>query len=162
MDPVVASFAQLLRVNDRLIGKALDGLTDEEAWRRPGPDSNPVLWLAGHIAVYRCRLAALLNVGVDLPWAAQFARQTRPNPDVHAPRLPEIREAIVRASEHLATRLEQLRDAELSTAAAGTFPIPDRTLRGAIAFLTYHEAYHVGQLGYLRTWLGYPGIVDGQ
>jgi hypothetical protein len=30
------------------------------------------------------------------------------------------------------------------------------------AFFAYHEAYHIGQMAYVRKWLGYPGLVDGQ
>ena len=35
------------------------------------------------------------------------------------------------------------------------FPIEDQTIRGGISFLSWHESYHVGQIGVLRTELGY-------
>jgi hypothetical protein len=35
----------------------------------------------------------------------------------------------------------------------------DKTQRGAIVFLNYHETYHVGQMAYLRKWLGYSQLV---
>jgi len=38
-------------------------------------------------------------------------------------------------------------------------PAADGTLRGFIAFLSFHETYHVGQAAYLRKWLGFPGMV---
>ena len=28
-------------------------------------------------------------------------------------------------------------------------------LSGTVAFYAFHDAYHVGQIGYLRKWLGY-------
>ena len=31
-----------------------------------------------------------------------------------------------------------------------------------IAFFAYHESYHLGQIAYVRKWIGGPGIVDGQ
>ena len=42
----------------------------------------------------------------------------------------------------------------MSAPAPRDFPVPDKTIRGAINFLAYHEAYHLGQMGYLRKWLG--------
>jgi hypothetical protein len=71
-----------------------------------------------------------------------------------APRLADIRTVLAAASE----RLENLTDADLSAPAARRPPTPDQTVRGDMAFLTYH----VGQVGCVRKRLGYPGIVDGQ
>jgi hypothetical protein len=35
----------------------------------------------------------------------------------------------------------------------------DGKIGGLIAFLAFHETYHVGQLSYLRKWLGYGQLV---
>ena len=162
MDPIVSAFAQFIGLNDHLIGKALDGLTEEEAWRLPGADSNPVIWIAGHVAASRSALVGALGGGVDLPWAARFGQKTQPDQAAGGPSLGEIRAAIATLTERLMERLAALTDADLARAAPRSFPIPDRTVRGMIVFLVYHESYHVGQLAYLRKWLGYPGVVDGQ
>ena len=37
----------------------------------------------------------------------------------------------------------------------------DGTLLGGLAFAAMHEAYHVGQMGFLRKWLGLDPIFDG-
>jgi uncharacterized damage-inducible protein DinB len=34
-------------------------------------------------------------------------------------------------------------------------PSFDGKLSGLVAFLAFHETYHVGQVSYLRKWLGY-------
>jgi hypothetical protein len=39
-------------------------------------------------------------------------------------------------------------------------PSTDATLRGAIGYFSLHEAYHVGQMGYVRKWLGLSPIID--
>jgi uncharacterized damage-inducible protein DinB len=161
MDPVVGALAQLIAINDRLLGKALDGLTEEEGWRHPG-DANPICWIVGHLTVYRNGLAKALGTGEDLPWARFFEMKSQPDQSAGGPSLAEIRAALQGVSERLAARFEQLTDAELSAVAPRRVPIADRTVRGLIAFLAYHESYHVGQVAYLRKWLGYPGIVDGQ
>jgi len=38
-------------------------------------------------------------------------------------------------------------------------PQGDETLRGMVAFLVFHEAYHVGQIGYLKKQLGYAPLI---
>jgi hypothetical protein len=37
---------------------------------------------------------------------------------------------------------------------------PDGTLRGALALLAFHDGYHVGQLGFVRKWLGFSALLD--
>ena len=38
-------------------------------------------------------------------------------------------------------------------------PTFDGNTAGFVAFLAYHEAYHVGQVAYLRKWLGHGQLV---
>jgi len=35
----------------------------------------------------------------------------------------------------------------------------DGKLSGSVAFLAFHDAYHAGQVSYLRKWLGYGQTV---
>jgi hypothetical protein len=47
----------------------------------------------------------------------------------------------------------------LSTPATRAFTPAIKTVRDQIAFMTMHDTYHVGQLGYVRKTLGLPGVV---
>jgi hypothetical protein len=38
-------------------------------------------------------------------------------------------------------------------------PNGDKTVRGAILFYTYHEAWHLGQIAYARKGMGMDGLV---
>jgi uncharacterized damage-inducible protein DinB len=161
MDPVMAACVNMYRTNDHLLNKALDGLSDEDAWKHPG-DGNPIYWIAGHMAVYRHSLAATLGVGSPLPWADVFKRTSQPDPSAKGPALSEIREALAAAAGPLTKRFAELTDADLSPAAPMKLPTQDPSVRGMISFFAYHESYHVGQIAYIKKWLGSPGIVDGQ
>ena len=161
MDPVMAACVNMFGTNDHLLNKALDGLSAEEAWKHPG-DANPIYWIAGHLAVYRHSLAKVLGVGAELSWAALFKRTSQPDPAAQGPALAEIRSAIAAASGPLTDRFAELSDADLSAAAPMKLPTQDPSVRGMIAFFAYHEAYHAGQIAYVKKWLGYPGLVDGQ
>jgi uncharacterized damage-inducible protein DinB len=75
------------------------------------------------------------------------------------PELDDILRVWKEATAQLEQRFEELSDAQLSAEAPRNFPVPDKTIRGAINFLAYHEAYHVGQLAYIRKWLGKQSLV---
>ena len=55
----------------------------------------------------------------------------------------------------LIARFEALSDQELSAESPRSFPVPDKTIRGAIGFM----AYHVGQMACLHKWLGKASLV---
>jgi hypothetical protein len=57
-------------------------------------------------------------------------------------------------------RLDDLGEDGLVAPSPRSLPIPDKTIRGAINFAAFHESYHVGQMAYIRKWLGFPGLVD--
>jgi uncharacterized damage-inducible protein DinB len=161
MDPVVSAFASVMAINDRLVACSLDGLTDEEAWKHPG-EANPIHWLVGHITRYRNAIASTCGVGLDLPWASAFEMKTQPDPTHPAVSLADMRAAFTALSERLSKRFRELTAVDLSAAAPFKLRVPDQTMRGFITFMTFHEVYHVGQIAYVKKWLGYPGVVDGQ
>ena len=38
-------------------------------------------------------------------------------------------------------------------------PSADGKISGVINFLAIHETYHVGQVSYLRSWMGHKGVM---
>ncbi len=159
MDPVIATVLQHLEVSHSLYRKALSELSLEELHRRPGPDSSPLIWIAGHLASGRCGMLHLAGGTLEFPWPDLFSRGSR----IVAPQLYPALEQVVavwdEAGSGLRERLPRLTAEELAAPAPRKFPVADPSLRAALAFLTYHEAYHVGQLGYLRKILGREGLV---
>jgi uncharacterized damage-inducible protein DinB len=48
------------------------------------------------------------------------------------------------------TTSETLTDEELAETSKPSVPGDDRTILGAMAFLIQHEAYHIGQMAFIR------------
>jgi uncharacterized damage-inducible protein DinB len=160
MDARIALHAQLLDANVHLARKAVAGLSDEELWRRPGERSNSVGWLLGHIVATRYGMVALLGGNMEKPsWTAAFQRGQTYDRPTDGPGIDELVEALGRTGAAIRDTLEKASDEQLSAVSPFKFPIPDDTVRGAVAFFGFHETYHVGQLAYLRKWLGYEGLV---
>jgi hypothetical protein len=160
VDPVIAPSVTLFGINNRLFDKALDGLSGEQLVRSVSDASNPILWIAGHLANTRFGMSAMLGRKLHRPWGDMFNRSaSRPAAEAY-PELSVIRGAWAEVGAVLMTRFEDLTDAELRAPAPLSLPTPDRSIRGAIAFFAHHEGYHLGQIAYIRKWLGFPGLVD--
>ena len=144
MLPSIAPTAQLYGVTGFLYEKALDGLDQTALLARPAEFTNPIVWIAGHLSYSRTSLARMVGVQRELPW----------------PDIAEIRAVWSEATASLMKRLEELTEEELAQPAPRSLPIPDKTVRGALSFGAFHESYHVGQMAYIRKWLGFPGLVD--
>lgn len=159
MDPVVSSAAQSLALGDHLLNRALEGLGDEDLHRRPSKMANSLIWVAAHMVFGRISLAGMLGAQVAVPWGNLFKRgASAPDPESF-PKVPELKESLARVNEALAERFEALTETELSRKAPVEFPVSDKTLRGAISFMAYHDGYHAGQLSYVLKLLGRDGLV---
>lgn len=160
MDAIVQSHAQLLSVHASLVARAVDGLTPEELLRRPGEHGNPMLWIAAHLVATRGGLIKMLGGAWAEPvWAADFVRgQARPDGTGYPP-AAEVLATLTASTGALNAALEVMTEAQWAAPSPRSWPVADKSMRGAIAFFVFHEGYHVGQLAYLRRWLGHPGLV---
>lgn len=160
MHASIGPVAEQVRITTNLFLRAMNGVPPEMAMRRPGPQSNPLLWLAGHLTHFRSRLLTLLGVPRDFPWGRMFDTGAQVGPAEQYPKPEELVAMWEELSTLLMERLGTLTDADLSMPPAARVPSTDATVRGAIGFFALHEAYHVGQMGYVRKWLGMSAIID--
>jgi DinB superfamily len=160
MDQAIAHVLGLMEIVDNLYAKALHGLDPAELTRAPSENSNPMLWMAGHLAQSRVRLARLLGVEREVPWPSLFVRGSSPPGSTGYPALDEIRREWEAAGAALRSRLRSMTDNELYGDLQVKIPSTDGTLEGAIVFALFHEGYHVGQMGYVRRALGKDRIAQ--
>jgi uncharacterized damage-inducible protein DinB len=157
MHQSIATVAQLYGVSGALYERALEGVSPEDLRRRPGEGTNPLLWIAGHLASVRISVCGMLGAPREVPWGKTFFRGSVVDPDA-LPGIDGIRQEWRAVTEVLTRRLDEVTADVLEAASPKKFPIPDPTVRGAVAFLAWHEAYHVGQMSLLRRWLGLSGL----
>lgn len=160
MHASIGPVAEQFRITTNLYIRAMVGVSREDAMRRPAAWSNPLLWMAGHLAQFRCRLLTLAGVPTDFPWGEGFDTGSRVGSAESYPSPGEVVAVWEELSARLLERLDQLSEPELAAAPAARVPTTDGTLRGAIGYFSLHEAYHVGQMGYVRKWLGLSPVID--
>lgn len=159
MDAAISTLVPLFRATDQLFHQALDGITREDLLRRPHADSNPLIWVAGHALTSRSGLTRIIGGEAENPWTQLFARGAKIDDKVEYPEVSEILSRWDQVSQNLMSRLNLVDDEELSKPSPFPVPTGDKTKRGAVIFLNYHETYHIGQMAYLRKWLGYSQLV---
>jgi uncharacterized damage-inducible protein DinB len=128
-------------------------------WQRPTDNSNPMLWIAGHVVQTRAALLKLLGEPFDTGWGDLFARGAALQDRARYPSRGDIDPVMRDVTARLHTKLAALDDDQLAGPATGPAFPNAQTVADQIAFLALHESYHVGQLAYLRKALGYPPLV---
>ena len=107
----------------------------------------------------RVSLTKMIGVELENPWGKLFARGATIDENISYPGITEITSLWKEATGKLLTRLEELTEDELNSESRFPLPTTDKTQRGAIFFLNLHETYHIGQLAYLRKWLGHSQLI---
>ncbi len=151
---------QLLHVNHNLFLKAASDLTPEQ-WFEAPEGTNPLIWLAGHLVHARHGLVQTAGASTDRPWQEIFGRYSKILPPESYPPPAEILESWNRATDLLKSRLKQLTEEELQLEVPTHVPLKVKTRLAVITFLAWHESYHIGQMAYVRKYLGLGGLIDG-
>lgn len=149
MHPKMIHIAGLYQVTERLFDKALKSVKPDDLHTRPQDRANSFLFIAGHITASRYSVAALLGVKEVWPPMNKFEMGAQvKDPSVYPP-LAEIKAAFDSITEKITARLEVVTEEELSKPAPFKIPGMEETAGGIVAFLSMHEAYHIGQLAYI-------------
>jgi len=153
----IAHAAVQFKMNAGMLAKALDGLTDEEWLRRPCETSNSVMWIVGHLVWARSRGARMLGSQWECEWVDCFERGSKAGETTNYPSVEAMKTAWQDVTAELTVGLERADEAVLEREAHR--PSLNGKVSGMVDFLATHESYHVGQVGYLRCWLGKSGAL---
>jgi uncharacterized damage-inducible protein DinB len=151
--------ALTLQVNmcNRALQVNLAGFTEEEALQQPVGGGNCVNWVVGHILASREPILKLVKQQrvVTEEFENRYKRGSQP---------------VTGAAEDTASLASMKKDLKLSeqriqeglaalTAHDLNEQMGEKTRAEELAFLQFHEAYHVGQVGMLRRMVGKEGAI---
>jgi hypothetical protein len=148
-----------LALTGKLVDRVIEQIPPSQWLQRPAPHSTHVLWIVGHVATTRGLLVRLLGSGLE----------TKPNP-LFAGGSPLQANGVYPSSSAVADLWREMGDRfdeTLKTVSLGDLqrPSPEGVptfngrVSGVLAASVFHEAYHVGQLGYLMRWLGHSPLL---
>jgi uncharacterized damage-inducible protein DinB len=143
---------------DYLIPLVLDDLTDEEARTRSRGEEGPsIAWSIGHLLHHRHVMMRMLGTERDNPYAAAFADADATD-GAEYPTNEELMRAWTSVAEDFRLVWSQASEDGLDAAVEGAHD--ERSLRDKLAFLAFHEGYHLGAIGALRKAMGRPGPAE--
>lgn len=155
METSFSNIKGMFKTNTDIINMAIADVKDEDWTRQPGNDSNHLLWLLGHVVVHRALVLKQVGANWDASWAKLFSRGSERVDAAQYPSIEELREAWNQVSEQLKATLNESPAEVLTKPSAEGVPSFDKQVSGTVAFLAFHDAYHTGQISFLRKWLGY-------
>lgn len=159
METSFSNVSGMFRVNTDIISRAIADVRPEDWFRQPGDDSNHLMWLLGHVVVHRGHVLKTIGHDWNNSWAPLFARGAQRVDDAEYPSIDDMRSAWTDVSDRLRAALREP-SADVLARPAPEGPLSfDKKVSGTVAFFAFHDAYHAGQVSYLRKWLGYGQIV---
>jgi uncharacterized damage-inducible protein DinB len=134
-----------------VIHRQLNGLTHADSLLQPPFRGNCLNWVLGHIVFSRGSVLTLL--GEDAPWTTEesdrYIRNSEPvTNEKDALPLERLLNALEESQARILSGLREVSAEKLATVN------DDETVAERIAFLQWHETYHVGQLEPLRQLAG--------
>ena len=146
------------RFSQYVLQRNTAGISHGESMIAPHEGGNCVNWILGHVVASRSSLLRLLGEEPVLGEAGEkrYARGSTPLADAaDALPLSELLAAFESSQERLVSGLKRLDPAMLSDAPPPGAAVPGiETLGQSLAIHSFHESYHIGQLGALRRILG--------
>jgi len=151
----------LFDLNRVLLHTNTVGLTHDESVKAPEPAGNCLNWVLGHIVATRHAILKLVHR--DGWWPAEtidlYKRGSEPlKASASVRRWETLLEDFDRSQQLLNEALDRITPEEL-TAPGGKSPTGEVDVAGRLAFLQFHEAYHIGQIGILRRLAGREGAI---
>lgn len=150
----IQPLVSLFNLQSRLFNNTLEGIPGDKESRRPGDANNHAQWLAGHLVSTRYFIGSLIGLREEEPHPEFFAQGKGIDDTLTYPTLEQSKKDWKVITEKIGKRLSEVSDEDLSKEAPFPNPTGDNSVGGMLDFLTHHEAYHIGQLGYLRKYLG--------
>jgi hypothetical protein len=155
---IIAAAAGEFHGNTGFLEKAVAGIQPEQWLSRPNDHANHITWIVGHAIWARQALIRRLGKEWSHPGLQVFARSAKVDPTAVYPSPDALLTAWRECSGVLGSTLENVTVEALAAPSPGGPPSPDGKLSGLVGVLAWHDTYHLGQLAYLRGWLGYPGV----
>lgn len=159
MSHLLRPITDLFRFNSEMVSLALADLApDDVTHRLKGGEGSSVAYLVGHLCSSRYGLLQTLGAADSNPYKDLFGEGAGSRDGDDYPPLAELAAGWRDTAERLHQALDELTDEDAMRDDTAGYPTPEKSLRGRLAFVLWHETYHLGQMGILRTERGHLSL----
>tara|TARA_R100001143_G_scaffold63594_1_gene73160 strand:+ start:15437 stop:15922 length:486 start_codon:yes stop_codon:yes gene_type:complete len=154
MNPLITQY----NLHHRLYNNVLDGFTEDECNQRLDhyPEINHVKYLAGHLLNSQYGIVMIAGLKPETKWNELFAvmGQSEAKDDIPYPHIDEIKAEWNKFYEPTLSGLKKLTTNDLNQKPPAPFDQVSESVGQLWAFISHHQAYHIGQIGILRRAFG--------
>jgi uncharacterized damage-inducible protein DinB len=158
MNSPVELIRDLYGVNTSLFMSTLEDVKETDIFIRPQDKANSLHWVAGHMTTSRYIAANILGIDDGPPWGKMFDRGAEVKDKSVYPSIAEIKTAWQDISGKIMERFDVVTDEDLAGDPPFEVPGMECTKAATLAFLHFHESYHLGQLNYTRRLCDYDRL----
>lgn len=156
----IAPAAENYRFNSKSLKEMVSDLSPEEWLRRPAGNLNHIAWIVGHVTWCRGRVLHFIGTQWNPPALGDlFKRGASLQPDAAYPAPDALLNAWTESGHAMAAAVESVSPETVAQPLTQGPPSLDGKLSGMLHFMAIHETYHLGQISYLRSWLGHKGLM---
>ena len=156
---LISTLASTYHRCTRLVDRALADLSDAQAGHRSRDgEGSSITFIAGHLLACRASLLSWFGSRDSNPWRETFGAGATPRSAAEYPPIAELRAQWSEVGREFHNMLEGLEAATILATSPHKVPGDDQSNRGLLQDLGFHECYHLGQIGMLRTDQRLPSL----
>lgn len=157
MNNSVKPLAAIFKVNSTLLINTFNDVTEEFSLRRPNNKTNSMLFVLLH--TMDARYFLLRNIGLEIknPFGKYVDWANTIDDIKKYPKLKSVLAEWKKLDKILDEKLNRISSKKLDAKSDMDFAGGKKVLN-MIAFLAEHEAYHAGQLAFIRKFLGMKAV----
>jgi uncharacterized damage-inducible protein DinB len=157
---VIAAATLNYQFNSRTLKETVSDLSPEEWLKRPDDKLNHIAWIVGHMAYCRGRILHFIGTEWAPPALEElFIRGSKLQPDSAYPLPESLLRLWSESGRAMAAAFESVPEDLLAQPAPQGRTSLDGKVSGMLGFMAIHETYHLGQVSYLRGWLGHKRLM---
>jgi len=159
---LIRPIAETKKLSDFFIDLLTSDLTDEQSNQRVRePEGASIVWHLGHLCHARCELLTVVGEEVNNTFEPLFERRISATDGTNYPGISAMRKSWEDLAEHVSDVLENVTTEQLFVSLEGMGqPHGEKNVLGVVSYVMWHEVYHIGQIGTVRTLLGLPSTFD--
>ncbi|MBS3943926.1 MAG: DinB family protein [Melioribacter sp.] len=145
----------IYKTNSKLLINSFAKVTEADSLKRPNRKTNSMIFIALHILDARCFILTQIGKPTKNPFA-KYVDWTKTIDEIKIyPKLKKVLREWKQVDRIFVEELSKINSRKLNSVQQFEFP-GGKKIISMISFLAEHEAYHIGQISFIRKYLGYP------